>query len=416
MSDISHDGQPMDAEGDEAAHEAAAAEPSTEADAATAPVAPESAAAEPADDAPVRISAKRQWVNLRGNSLDARVGDDLVGTLGNDLRAYVGKPRAAVLATAPEAPAGVVEALRRDLTDVGFLVHMVGLPSGPDASSTAGLESVYEGLAKTGVTGDDVAVAVGGVKALSTASFACRSWCGGVTLAQVPLDPVSALVAGVTPLALDLPGADQMVTQDGSARYVYCDLDVIDVMRTDEAALLARALFAASAMADSDKAFGRLFDRANDIAALDRAAICEQMVDCMKSRGKIISSTSVAVRQSIGYGTTFARALHPLVGERVPPSTLLAEAMRFTARLSVAQGGLSVDDMLTQDELLDRLGLGYVECEVDPVAMAAALKAERFRRSNKFMLELPRSLGRVRLAAVEDDRLEEHAAAWCSSR
>ncbi|MCI6845020.1 MAG: 3-dehydroquinate synthase [Coriobacteriaceae bacterium] len=412
MSDISHDGQPMDAEGDEAA----AAEPSTEADAATAPVAPESAAAEPADDAPVRISAKRQWVNLRGNSLDARVGDDLVGTLGNDLRAYVGKPRAAVLATAPEAPAGVVEALRRDLTDVGFLVHMVGLPSGPDASSTAGLESVYEGLAKTGVTGDDVAVAVGGVRALSTASFACRSWCGGVTLAQVPLDPVAALVAGVTPLALDLPGADQMVTQDGSARYVYCDLDVIDVMRTDEAALLARALFAASAMADSDKAFGRLFDRANDIAALDRAAICEQMVDCMKSRGKIISSTSVAVRQSIGYGTTFARALHPLVGERVPPSTLLAEAMRFTARLSVAQGGLSVDDMLTQDELLDRLGLGYVECEVDPVAMAAALKAERFRRSNKFMLELPRSLGRVRLAAVEDDRLEEHAAAWCSSR
>ncbi|MCI7439425.1 MAG: 3-dehydroquinate synthase [Coriobacteriaceae bacterium] len=416
MSDISHDGQPMDAEGDEAAHEAAAAEPSTEADAATAPVAPESAAAEPADDAPVRISAKRQWVNLRGNSLDARVGDDLVGTLGNDLRAYVGKPRAAVLATAPEAPAGVVEALRRDLTDVGFLVHMVGLPSGPDASSTAGLESVYEGLAKTGVTGDDVAVAVGGVRALSTASFACRSWCGGVTLAQVPLDPVSALVAGVTPLALDLPGADQMVTQDGSARYVYCDLDVIDAMRTDEAALLARALFATSAMADSDKAFGRLFDRANDIAALDRAAICEQMVDCMKSRGKIISSTSVAVRQSIGYGTTFARALRPLVGERVPPSTLLAEAMRFTARLSVAQGGLSVDDMLTQDELLDRLGLGYVECEVDPVAMAAALKAERFRRSNKFMLELPRSLGRVRLAAVEDDRLEEHAAAWCSSR
>lgn len=416
MSDISHDGQPMDAEGDEAAHEAAAAEPSTEADAATAPVAPESAATEPADDAPVRISAKRQWVNLRGNSLDARVGDDLVGTLGNDLRAYVGKPRAAVLATAPEAPAGVVEALRRDLTDVGFLVHMVGLPSGPDASSTAGLESVYEGLAKTGVTGDDVAVAVGGVRALSTASFACRSWCGGVTLAQVPLDPVSALVAGVTPLALDLPGADQMVTQDGSARYVYCDLDVIDVMRTDEAALLARALFATSAMADSDKAFGRLFDRANDIAALDRAAICEQMVDCMKSRGKIISSTSVAVRQSIGYGTTFARALRPLVGERVPPSALLAEAMRFTARLSVAQGGLSVDDMLTQDELLDRLGLGYVECEVDPVAMAAALKAERFRRSNKFMLELPRSLGRVRLAAVEDDRLEEHAAAWCSSR
>ncbi len=356
---------------------------------------------EPEDDAPVRIRAKRQWVNLRGNSLDARVGDDLIGTMGNDLRAYVGKPRAAVLASVPEAPADVVEAIRRDLADVGFHVHMVDLPSGAEASSTAALEAVYEGIAETGATGDDVAVAVGGVRALSTASFAYKSWCGGMTLAQVPLDPVTALLAGVTPLALDLPGAVRMVTQDGSARYVYCDLDVVDVTRTDEVALLARALFASSAMADSDKTFGRLFDRANDIAALDRAAICDQMVDCMKSRGKIISSTSVAVRQ---------------VGEDVPSSTLLAEAMRFSARLSVAQGGLSVDDMLTQDELLDRLGLGYVECAVDPTAMAAALKAERFRRSNKFMLELPRALGRVRLAAVEDDQLAEHTAAWCSSR
>ena len=148
--------------------------------------------------------------------------------MGNDLRAYVGKPRAAVLASVPEAPADVVEGIRRDLADVGFRVHQLVLPSGPEASSsTAALEAVYEGLAEVGVTGDDVAVAVGGVRALSTASFACRTWCGGLTLAQVPLDPTTALLAGVTPLALDLPGADQMVTQDGSARYVYCDLDVV---------------------------------------------------------------------------------------------------------------------------------------------------------------------------------------------
>ena len=141
---------------------------------------------EPEDDAPVRIRAKRQWVNLRGNSLDARVGDDLIGTMGNDLRAYVGKPRAAVLASVPEAPADVVEAIRRDLADVGFHVHMGDLPSGAETSSTAALEAVYEGIAETGATGDDVAVAVGGVRALSTASFAYKSWCGGMTLARLP--------------------------------------------------------------------------------------------------------------------------------------------------------------------------------------------------------------------------------------
>ena len=132
---MSENSQVADAEKDAGEREgedakSAAAAPATEA----APAAEAAAEAEPADEAPLRIRAKRQWVNLRGNSLDARVGDDLVGNMGNDLRAYVGKPRAAVLATVPEAPADVVETIRRDLSDVGFLVHMVDLPSGPDAS------------------------------------------------------------------------------------------------------------------------------------------------------------------------------------------------------------------------------------------------------------------------------------------
>ena len=80
---MSENSQVADAEKDAGEREgedakSAAAAPATEA----APA----AEAESEDDAPVRIRAKRQWVNLRGNSLDARVGDDLVGNMGNDLR------------------------------------------------------------------------------------------------------------------------------------------------------------------------------------------------------------------------------------------------------------------------------------------------------------------------------------------
>ena len=90
--------------------------------------------------------------------------------------------------------------------------------------------------------------------------------------------------------------------------------------------------------------------------------------------------------------------------------------MRFAARLSAAQDQLSIDDMFTQDELLERLGPGTVEAPVDPDALLAAMREERYRRTNRFMLALPRSLGRVRLSMVPDDLFAEHVAAWCDSR
>ena len=53
---------------------------------------------------------------------------------------------------------------------------------------------------------------------------------------------------------------------------------------------------------------------------------------------------------------------------------------------------------------------------VDADELVAAIQRERFARTNRFMLALPRALGRVRLTAVETDTLSEHVRAWCASR
>ena len=53
---------------------------------------------------------------------------------------------------------------------------------------------------------------------------------------------------------------------------------------------------------------------------------------------------------------------------------------------------------------------------MDADALIAAMREERYRRTNRFMLALPRSLGRVRLSMVPDDLLAEHVGAWCASR
>ena len=90
--------------------------------------------------------------------------------------------------------------------------------------------------------------------------------------------------------------------------------------------------------------------------------------------------------------------------------------MRFAARLGVAQETLSIDDMLAVDEVLERLGLDTTRADVDPTALAGRIRENRFLSTNRFMLAVPRGLGRVRLAVMTDELIEEHTGAWCASR
>lgn len=385
-----------------------------EATPAQAPGAETASAPEAAEAAAPEVRRQRQWVTLRGGSMDVRGGLGISSSVAHDLRSVVGKPHSCALVSEPGVPEALLEGLHRDLSDEGFSVRRLEMPGG--ACDLARVQALDGLLAEERITSDDLVVAVGGYETLSVASFACSSWCGGTSLAEVPLDAASAIVAGATPRALDLPGLPRMVTQDGSARFSIVDIGLFDLDPAGEPARLSFALMAQTATCDSNKAFERLWDATDDLVAGDVAATLTQLLDTVKSRGRVVSSTAVSTRQSIAYAMDLARPLRDLLGPEVPDSTLIADGMRFAARLSAAQDQLSIDDMFTQDELLERLGLGTVEAPVDPDALLAAMREERYRRTNRFMLALPRSLGRVRLSMVPDDLLAEHVAAWCDSR
>lgn len=356
----------------------------------------------------------RQWVALRNASLDVRGGIGLSGHVAKDLRSVVGKPHACALMGEPGADPALLDTYHRDLSSAGFEVRPVDMPEG--GCDLARVQAIAEALGEAKITGDDLVVVIGGEVALSCAALACSLWCGGVGLVEVPTDAAAALTVSVTPRALDMPGAPRMLSHDGTARFSVIDARLFDLDPAHEEMLRAFSIMAAVAACDSNKAFERLWDSADDLVAGDEQVILRQLLDSVKSRGRVVASTSAATRQSISYGTDLADALRSLTGGAVPESALLADGMRFSARLAVALEQLSVDDMFTQDELLERLGLGTCEVAVDPEELVARMHAERYRRTNRFMLATPRALGRVRLSAVPDDLLSEHVAAWCASR
>lgn len=358
----------------------------------------------------------RQWVVMRNASMDLRVGSGIAADFPRSLRAAAGRPHACALVAEADASEELLEELRLNLCAQGFDVRRSTLASaGCDLSA---LEAFYALLAGSRITADDLVLVVGGLEALSVASLACSTWCGGVSLAELPTDLAAALLAGPTPRALDAAGLSRVVCHDGSARYAALDVALFDLDPAGAQVPLTLALMAQTAVCDSDRSLGRLWDAADDLVSGDADAWVEQLQGSVKSRGKIASAPSVAARSALEFGTTFADALAALAPGAVDPAVALADGMRFSARLAAGMGLLSIDDMLTVLELLDRLGLQTTgaAAAIEPAALVDKVRELRLARTNRFMLAVPRALGRVRLAAIDDDLIAEHASAWCAAR
>ncbi len=357
----------------------------------------------------------RQWVSLPGGSLDVRLGTGVIEEASSLLKSSVGKSRAGMLVVGAGVDEELVERVRRQMTDAGYTVERANVAAGRAARTLESTTALFEALEAAHITSDDLVVAVGDEDVLSLASYACTLWCGGTVLVTVPITQLGMLEVSVGPRGIDVGSRSQLLTVRPSTKHVLFDTDVVLRDEVDEDMLMARVLMVVTAMCDSEKSFSKLWDRSEDLVALNREVTLDQLQETVKLRGKILSSTALATRQSIMYGEAFARAISRLVAG-VSPSTARAEALRFQARLAAGEGMMQVDDVLAQDELLEALELPVISAHVDPTELIAAIKAERFEKTNRFLLGLPRSLGRVRLAAVSDELIAEHVAAWCASR
>lgn len=354
----------------------------------------------------------RQTIPLPGCSCDIRLGKGAITQLGREARVLVGHPkRAAVLFVEGVAPE-LCEQVRRELRDAGFTTADIVVGTGRNFSLCA---SVMAQLSDAGITQDDCIVAVGTTDTLSVASFVSSSWCTGTSLIAVPSDPLAVALALSTPCALDVDGkTERMVSARSWARLAFCDMDYISLEPSAELEA-ATAIAAQTAVCDNTDAFTHLASRAQALAERNYDAWCEQLLETARCRGRIISSTAIAVRQGLLYGEFFAEAMRSLF-DGVPDGILLAEGLRVDARLAVGAAEGEVDFVFAQDALLAQLGLGEVACDVEPAELIDAIKQVCYTRSNRFMLPLPQKQGRVRLTNVDEQILNEHLAAWCEAR
>lgn len=360
------------------------------------------------------VTVRRQTMALPGSSCDLRMGHGALRSMGKDLGALVGKPRAAAALVGEGVDAELLAEVRRQLADGGFAATVVEVPA-RGARTLGAAADVLAAIDAAGVTADDALLAVGDADVLGLASFVAGTWCGGTPLAVLPTDAQALLEGIASPRELDVPGGrSRMVSSGARPRMAFFDLDLPGLAEGPrfDAAL---ALCVATAVCDGNNTFAALAADADAIAAGDVDVFATHLLELVRCRCKLASATSVAMRQGLSYGLVLSRALDELV-EGCPEAVLVAEDLRFSSRLSVGCGQAKVDLVYGQDGLLERLGLGEVACDVSPDELVRAIKGSCLARSNRFLFPLPLAMGRVRLSSVTDEVLSENVAAWCDSR
>lgn len=361
------------------------------------------------------MTVRRQLVNFGTTCTDYRVGDSVMDDLPRILKNVVGAPKRALVALDGSSEQTTDDAVRRALVDIGFEVFRY------EAADDGGLEGfdaagrLLAAFAERGLTADDLVVAVGGVRLCSVVSLAAGLWCDGMSCAAIPqtLDAMCTLTTAMRPLSVG--GVDEVVSARPRWDMVVCDLTRV-LGRPVEELGAGYVTMLGTALAESRRAWDQFPERIEGMVAGDAVAFTEALCKTQGARAGAIRSASPSARTALGYGASTARALAACLGPGVPWYRLFAEGMRFEARLGHDVCDLDVDVIFEQDDRLEDLGVEEVPFELDADRFVSALKADRFLRSNRFMLSLPKRPGTIRLSSVDDEVLARHAEAFLASR
>lgn len=361
------------------------------------------------------MTVKRQLMNFGKRTVDYRVGAGALSDLSRLVRAAVGKPKRSLIITSSAISDAELESITRSLIDAGFRVDTYDVPAGDSPRTLEDVSRLIDVLAKREMTADDLLLGVGDARVLSLVSAAARLWLGGMQSVLVPttLDAMVSVSTGMEPL--DTGASSGMVMLDPEPTMVVCDTSFVRRRPLDELGL-GLVLIVGTYLAESRRQWDHLAELTDGLRRGDAFTIQEALLRTQAARRLILTAANPSARRALDFGQVTARALRACLGDEAPDWQLLAEGMRFEARLAVDASAFTADDVFSLDDRFEDLGIEELGFELDPDVFCRAVRTEQLKRSNRLHLALPKTVGTIRLAAVEDDVLRRHAEAYLASR
>ncbi|MEM7752071.1 MAG: 3-dehydroquinate synthase [Pseudomonadota bacterium] len=252
-------------------------------------------------------------VPLGDRSYDVRIGEGLIASAGEEIRAFLPRPRIAVL-TDENVAAQHLEALQAGLGDIEMTA--LALPPGEATKSWAMLERSVEWLLAEKIERRDVMIALGGGVIGDLGGFATAIMRRGIRYVQVPttlLAQVDSSVGGKT--AINSSHGKNLIGAFHQPALVLADIGVLDTLGPRDFLAGYGEVVKYGLLGDADF-FEWLEANGPALAAGDRALRAEAVQRSVQMKADIVArdETEQGDRALLNLGHTFCHALEAATG------------------------------------------------------------------------------------------------------
>ena len=321
-------------------------------------------------------------------SYDVLVGSGLLFEAGERLAALLPPPRHLMLVSDDTVYPLYGAQVKASFEASGYTVDTFVFAAGEASKNTATLVSLWEAMAKAGLTRSDCAVALGGGVVGDLTGFAAATYLRGIACYGIPttlLAMVDSSVGGKT--AVDLPTGKNLCGAFSQPIGVLCDTDVLKTLS---------CAFFTDGCAEVIK-YGYIGDKAL-LETLEKPfhdAPAHVIARCIASKRDIVEKDEHdnGERQLLNLGHTGGHAIEKLSDFAISHGQAVAMGMLLVAKAAAAHGLCSDELPLHVEAMLSRYGL-RTDCPFTAVELANAALSDKKRRGGTITLIVPTALGK----------------------
>jgi len=335
---------------------------------------------------------------VHGSGYDIHIGEGLLNEVGKYLTSYAGK-KAFVISDTKVAPL-YGEIVLAALGGADITATLTAVPEGEGSKSPEMLLYLYGKMAETGLSRQDVVLALGGGVVGDLAGFAAATYMRGVDFVQLPttlLAQVDSSVGGK--VAIDLPQGKNMAGTFYNPKLVLADISTLDTLEPRQWS---------AGMAEVIK-YGCIRDQElfwQIVKGKEQQDITALVARCIAIKQEYVAADPYdqGIRAQLNFGHTLGHAIESALGyDGILHGEGVAIGMAAAARLSETMALAPTGTAQAIEDLLLHYGLPVKAPEADRKVVAAALQLDK---KGAGRLVLLKEIGEAMVKQVEADVLE----------
>ncbi|MDD2581978.1 MAG: 3-dehydroquinate synthase [Desulfuromonadaceae bacterium] len=334
-------------------------------------------------------------VNLAENSYDIVIEPGALASLGERCRAVGLNGMAAVISN-PTVAALYGTAVQRSLEGAGYRVAHIEIPDGEEYKNSATLNQVYDDLLAAGVDRGSFVVALGGGVVGDVAGYAAATWMRGIPFVQVPttlLAQVDSSVGGKT--GIDHPKGKNLIGAFYQPRLVLVDIETLVTLDQRQFRAGLAEVIKYGVIIDLPF-FEFLETNSSAILAMDADALIKIIHRSCQLKAQVVEldEKEAGLRAILNYGHTLGHAFESISGYcTLVHGEAVAIGMVLAARISVAEGLCSQEDLTRISSLIARCGLSVEIPHYDRKQLLNAVAADKKSKGGNITFICNRGIG-----------------------